>query len=229
MVEYKLISTGSKGNAIIYEKEVLLDIGVSYKLLVDEIKDVKVVLMSHLHSDHYRAATLKRIVKQLPNVVIMCGIWFKPVLDNLELPDTVNVVCCDPNKWYKVGNIMFCPVSLYHDVANFGWRIKINGNKIFHATDTVKMEGITSHNDDLIAIESHHITSVIDKTIEDKLNAGVFCYEVGSKNSHLSEEDADEWINANKSEFTEVLKLHYSYCYDLVDGKLKVKEVENKV
>lgn len=228
MVEYKLVSSGSKGNAIVYEKSILVDFGITYKLLKDEINDVKVILISHSHSDHYREYTLKRIVKQLPNVVILCGIWFKPIIECVEMPDTVKIVYCDPSKWYKVGNMMFAGVPLFHDVHNFGWRIIVNGKKIFHATDTYKLDGITAYNQDLYAVEAHHITSVIDKTIEEKQNAGIFCYEVGAKKSHLSEEACDKWLEENKGEFSEVLKLHYSYCYEVVDGKLRVLDEYRK-
>lgn len=229
MVKVDLISTGSKGNCLIYEDEVMVDFGVSYKYLVGHLTDVKYILLTHCHSDHYRQATLKRLVKDLTNVVILCGLWFKPILECLEMPSTVKIIYCEPNKWYKIGNVMFCGVPLFHDVLNFGWRIVVNGQKIFHATDTVKLDGISAIGYSLYAVEAHHITSIIDKTIEDKQNAGLFCYEVGSKKSHLSEEDCDKWISENRGEYSEVLKLHYSYCYDVVDGKLKLKENNDEV
>lgn len=229
VVNYKLISTGSSGNAILYENKILVDVGVSYKLLAPYVKDIKFLNLSHSHADHIKMTTLKRLVKELPNVVILCGLWFKPILECLEMPSTVKIIYCEPNKWYKIGNIMFCGVPLFHDVLNYGWRIVVNGQKIFHSTDTVKLDGISAIGYSLYAVEAHHITSVIDKTIEDKQNAGLFCYEVGSKKSHLSEEDCDKWIAENRGEYSEVLKLHYSYCYDVVDGKLKLKEKENEV
>lgn len=220
MVDVKLISTGSKGNAILYESKILVDVGVSYKLLAPYIKDVEILNLTHSHADHLKLPVLKRLVRDLPNVAILCGIWLKPVLETIEMPSTVKIVYCEPNKWYKIDNMMFCPVSLYHDINNFGWRIVVNGQKIFHATDTVKLDGIRAEAYDLYAIEAHHITSVIDKQIEEKLSQGIFCYEVGSKNSHLSEEDCDKWIAENRGEHSEVIKLHYSNCYELVNGKL---------
>jgi len=229
MVEYLLLGSGSKGNAIIYEKSILVDCGISYKLLQGNIDNVSVILLSHYHLDHYKSTVLKRLASDLPNVAILCGIWFKPLLDDLKMPSTVKIVYCEPSKWYKIGNMMFCGVNLFHDVHNFGWRIIVNGQKIFHATDTVKLDGITAYNQDLIALEAHHRTDVIDKQIEDKLNAGVYCYEVGAKNSHLSEEDADKWIAENRSEHTQILKLHYSSCYELVDGHLKLKENDEQI
>jgi len=225
MVEYELLGTGSSGNCIIYEKEVMVDCGVPYKKIVGHIANVKVLLLSHTHQDHVNQATIKRLARDLPNLAILCGVWWKSVLEGLEMADTVKIVYCEQGKMYKLGNMMISPVSLYHDVLNYGWRIIVNGQKIFHATDTVKMEGITAQNYDLISLEAHHITSIIDKQIEDKLNAGIFCYEVGAKNSHLSEEDCDKWLDENKSEHTQILKLHYSSCYELVDGKLRLKDV----
>lgn len=224
-VKYDLISTGSSGNAIVYEDVVLVDVGISYKYMVERVGSVKVALLTHRHSDHLRIATIKHLVKDLPNVVIMCGEWLKSSLEGLEM---AHIVYCDMNKWYRVGNIEVSPFSLYHDVPNCGWRIKVNGKKIFHATDTVTLDGIEAKGYSLYGVEFHHDNMIIEKQIEDKINAGVFCYEIGAKNSHLSFQDAQRWVNENKSQDSEVIKLHYSNKYELVDGEFKVLDEYRK-
>jgi len=224
-VKFDLISTGSKGNAIVYEDEVLVDVGVSYKYLVGHLNDVKVLLMTHRHSDHFRIATIKHLLKDNPNVVILCGDWFKPLLEGLEM---AHIVYCEHNKWYRVGNIEVSPFLLYHDVDNFGWRIKINGKRIFHATDTVTLDGIYAKGYDLYGIEFHHDELIIEKQIEEKVEAGMFCYEIGARNSHLSFQNAQRWINENKGKDSQVIKLHYSNKYELVNGEFKVLDEYRK-
>ena len=47
---YEIISSTSKGNAIVVEKFLLLDCGISYKKLEKYLKDIKLIFISHSHT-----------------------------------------------------------------------------------------------------------------------------------------------------------------------------------
>lgn len=49
-MEYEIISSGSQGNAVVINKNILIDVGVSFKALKNVYKDLKLVLLSHIHS-----------------------------------------------------------------------------------------------------------------------------------------------------------------------------------
>ena len=49
-MEYEIISTGSHGNAVVLNKHILIDVGVSFKALKNVYKDLKLVLLTHIHS-----------------------------------------------------------------------------------------------------------------------------------------------------------------------------------
>ena len=49
-MEYEIISTGSQGNAVVLEKYILIDVGVSFKALRKVYKSLKLVLLTHIHS-----------------------------------------------------------------------------------------------------------------------------------------------------------------------------------
>lgn len=49
-MEYDVISTGSHGNAVVINREILIDIGVPFKSLKDVYKGLKLVLLTHIHS-----------------------------------------------------------------------------------------------------------------------------------------------------------------------------------
>lgn len=49
-MEYDVISTGSKGNAVVINREILIDTGVPFKSLESVYKDLKLVLLTHIHS-----------------------------------------------------------------------------------------------------------------------------------------------------------------------------------
>lgn len=49
-MEYEIIATGSKGNAVILNKHILIDIGIPFKNLAHIYQDIKLVLLTHIHS-----------------------------------------------------------------------------------------------------------------------------------------------------------------------------------
>lgn len=48
-MNYQIIGTGSKGNCIILDKQIMLDCGVSYNSIKQYLKDIKVIFISHVH------------------------------------------------------------------------------------------------------------------------------------------------------------------------------------
>ena len=54
MIGYNIIATGSKGNAVVIEHEILIDCGVPFKALAAEWKTLKLVLLTHIHCDHFQ-------------------------------------------------------------------------------------------------------------------------------------------------------------------------------
>ena len=49
-MNYAVVSTGSKGNAVIIEDFILVDCGVPYKALSEKCRKLKIVLLTHVHS-----------------------------------------------------------------------------------------------------------------------------------------------------------------------------------
>lgn len=49
-MEYEIIATGSTGNAVVVDKHILIDVGVPFKTLKNVYKDIKLVLLTHIHS-----------------------------------------------------------------------------------------------------------------------------------------------------------------------------------
>ena len=47
---YEIISSGSKGNAIVANDYLLLDGGVTYKKIKDYLNKIKIIFISHSHS-----------------------------------------------------------------------------------------------------------------------------------------------------------------------------------
>ena len=205
----QVISSGSEGNAVIYNNAIMVDCGVSLKALQEVKRSLKIVLLTHKHSDHLKIRTLQRLQAERPTLRIACGDFLLE-----ELPCIKNIDVLQVGKIYDYGAFKVSPVKLYHDVPNFGWRIFLpNGQKIFHATDTVHLEGITAKGYDLYAIEHNYCEEYIQQAIEEARANGEYTHAYGNINTHLSIQQARAFIEANRKESSEVLELHKSRSF----------------
>ena len=205
----KVINSGSEGNAVIYNNAIMVDCGVSLKALQEVKRSLKIVLLTHKHSDHLKIRTLQRLQAERPTLRVACGDFLLE-----ELPCIRNIDVLQVGKIYDYGAFKVSPVKLYHDVPNFGWRIFLpNGQKIFHATDTVHLEGITAKGYDLYAIEHNYCEEYIQQAIEEAHAKGEYTHAYGNINTHLSIQQARAFIEANRKESSEVLELHKSRSF----------------
>lgn len=209
MIQTQVISSGSEGNAVIYNNAIMVDCGVSLKALQEVKRSLKIVLLTHKHSDHLKIRTLQRLQAERPTLRVACGAFLLE-----ELPCIKNIDVLQVGKIYDYGAFKVSPVKLYHDVPNFGWRIFLpNGQKIFHATDTVHLEGITAKGYDLYAIEHNYCEEYIQQAIEEARANGEYTHAYGNINTHLSIQQARAFIDKNRKESSEVLELHKSRSF----------------
>ena len=205
----KVINSGSEGNAVIYNNAIMVDCGVSLKALSEVKRSLKIVLLTHKHSDHLKIRTLQRLQAERPTLRVACGDFLLE-----ELPCIKNIDVLQVGKIYDYGAFKVSPIKLYHDVPNFGWRIFLpNGQKIFHATDTAHLEGITAKGYDLYAIEHNYCEEYIQQAIEEARANGEYTHAYGNINTHLSIQQARAFIEANRKESSEVLELHKSRSF----------------
>jgi phosphoribosyl 1,2-cyclic phosphodiesterase len=202
---YKVINTGSQGNAVIYQERILVDCGVPFSFLKDDYRKLAVVLLTHEHADHINKATLTRLSAERPGLRFAACEWMAQHLEGLRNIDILNVGVC-----YNYGTFQVSPVQLYHDVPNCGWRIYVDGLKIFHATDTAHLEGIVAIDYDLYAIEHNYDEETVYDIIAAKTARGEYAHQKGSLNSHLSEQQAKAFIFRNMKSTSQVLRLHES-------------------
>lgn len=205
----KVISSGSEGNAVIYNNAIMVDCGVTLKALEAVKRSLKIVLLTHKHSDHLKLRTLQRLQAERPTLRVACGDFLLE-----ELPCIKNIDVLQVGKIYDYGAFKVSPIKLYHDVPNFGWRIFLpNGQKIFHATDTLHLEGISAKGYDLYAIEHNYCEEYIQQAIEEARANGEYTHAYGNINTHLSIQQARAFIQANRKESSEVLELHKSRSF----------------
>lgn len=197
---YNIIATGSSGNAVVIDDHILIDCGVSIKSLEPVISSIKLVLLTHIHKDHFRPGTAAAIHRRRPTVRFGCCDWMvAPLLDAGISKRMIDVYDFDSGHFYGSGFPYAIEAErLTHNVPNCGYRIfGPDGERLFYATDTGTLDGITAKNYDLYLIEANHTRAKLEARAAEKQAAGAYAYEVEAAQNHLSQEQAMDWIYQN--------------------------------
>lgn len=206
-VPYTIISTGSVGNAVIVNKSVLIDCGVCFKMLKPYYRDLKIVLLTHIHTDHFNATAIRLLADERPMLRFACGKWLvKPLLDCGVRKSNIDVL--DSNICYNYGMCNIIQFPLSHDVPNCGYKIHFPVGKVFYATDTNNLNGISARNYELYLIEANYIDEEIQEKIRQKEENGEFVYEKRVLRTHLSKAKCDDFIYSNMGGQSEYVYLH---------------------
>lgn len=111
-------------------------------------------------------------------------------------------------KIYDYGAFKVSPVKLYHDCPNIGFRIFVGEEKVFYATDTRTLEGITAKNYDLYLIEANFEDEEIKERIREKQEKGELAYEKRVLYTHLSKAECDNFLVENAGQNSEFIYMH---------------------
>jgi len=202
---YKIIKTGSQGNAVVLNGNILLDCGVTYKALSDVKKQLNLILLTHIHSDHFNKTTIKQLARDRPILRFACCEW---LVEELKECGVQNIDVMQVGRTYDYGAFKVSPVGLYHDVKQCGWRVFIDGEKAIYMTDTGTLSGIAAKDYDLYLVEANYIEEEIQAKIREKQESGQYIHEYRVMKTHLSKEQCDEWLLENMGEGSEFIYLH---------------------
>lgn len=207
MIEYNVLSTGSSGNAVILNRAVLIDCGVPYRAVEPYLEGLRLVLLTHIHGDHFRGSTIRKIASERPMVRFgACGWLSKALVDAGVKPRQIDVLEVGYRYDYRICEAE--PVALVHDVPNCGYKLNFPGGRAIYATDTNNLNGIVAENYDLYMIEANYGDEEIRKRISEKKANGQYIYEGRVLKTHLSAEKCNEWIYRNAGPMSEILYLH---------------------
>lgn len=206
-MDYTVIATGSTGNAVIIEKSILIDVGVPYKKIEPYMGDIKLVLLTHQHSDHFRASTVRRMALEKPLLRFGCGPFLTPLLVKAGVPKQ-QIDVMQPKMLYGYGICNVIPVELVHDVENYGYKLHFEKGKVFYATDTGSLSMVSAKGYDLYLVESNYKKDELQARMDEKLANGQYAYEQRALKYHLSEEKVNDWLYKNMGKNSEYVYLH---------------------
>ncbi len=206
-MKFNVIGSNSKGNAVIYDERFMVDCGVSFRQLKPYIEKLEFVFLTHRHNDHFNIKTITSL--NSIGIKFVCCEWLQESLNRLG----VQPIVIDLNKWYDFEIIKASAFKLYHDVENCGWRLSIGNEKVFHATDTGTLEGIKAKGYQVYALEFNYDEETLNQMVKEQIENGEFAHGLRSVETHLSIQQAEQFISENATENYEVIKLHQSSTY----------------
>ena len=215
MIRYEIIASGSGGNAVVIEDEILIDAGVPFKALRPYLKTLRLVLLTHEHSDHFNQSTLGALSRERPGLRFICGHWlsgklcesgvFQHQIDRMTTLETATYTC----------GISITMIPAVHNVHNCGYKIWLPSEgkqrrKLLYITDTNTLHGIEAKHFDLYLVEANHCEFEIRQRIEDKKAADPtgYIYEYEVLKNHLSKQKADDWLSRNMGPHSQFVYMH---------------------
>lgn len=219
MIKYNILSTGSCGNCIIVNDYLMLDCGLAYSKIKKYLDNIKIIFICHEHGDHLKKTTIKKISYEKPNIKFLVGNFLVNELVELGV-NKKNIITFDIEKWYDIGIFKVRMDYLFHDVPNNCLHIEFkNGEKLFYATDTSKIDHVEAKNYTLYLIEANYETDeYLKEKIKEDEEQGKFSYLKRVLDSHLSQLQAINWLDINKGENSE-----YCFIHQHVEKEIKEK------
>ena len=196
-MQCEILATGSAGNAVVLGETILIDCGVPYKLLAPYVPALQLVLLTHIHSDHFRRPTIKRLAMERPRLRWGCGPWLVQPLDELGVSRRQIDMLRDGCTYQYGSRVVVSPVPLVHDVPNQGYKLRIGRERCIYCTDTANLHGVSAPDYDLYLIEANYDEEEIAQKIADRKAAGEYAYERRVTRSHLSVQQCDDFIYSN--------------------------------
>ena len=216
MIDFTVIGSGSSGNAVVIERQILIDCGLPAKRILPYAPVLKLVLLTHIHGDHFHPATVRALHRERPTLRWGCCEWMVPPLldagvDRRQI-DVYELNGMDYlyswNMW-SMGDVGIMPVELSHNVRNCGYHIRFpDGRKVFYATDTGYIDNVKAPGYDLYLIEANHTEAEIAARIAEKHASGAYAYEEQAAVNHLSREQAEAWLARNAGPESRYVFLH---------------------
>lgn len=222
-LDYEIISSGSQNGNCFRIENILIDIGIKFDDLKDEISKhkIKAIFISHRHSDHCVPATYHQISKRFPYIKFIIN---QDVADKLHeeikekfnnivvIKDGTNVKIPSNDNSYR--SLVINVFHTDHDInilsnGYFGTKISYSGNdlKFVFATDFWNVNNLPKEKLDYIFLEANHN----ERTL--KLATEAFDlpeWSLSGSKRHLSEEISYQYYVTHRKQNTVYIPLHKS-------------------
>lgn len=215
-----LISTGSHGNAIAVDGCILIDCGVSKKVIGERvIDDIDHIFVSHCHGDHVNGPLLSWLLKMKPALVRhglhmnteTCERVGQDRADVIDAMDSSNVLGPHDNFTFRTrrGEYRCETFPLDHDVENQGFVItNADGETLIHITDTRHAKWAPDRKFDALLVEGNWDHETLFEMLESDDAATQF--RATRNLRHMSVQDFERFVASHSHDGSLVVQLHES-------------------
>ena len=201
-LDYKVIATGSSGNAVRIE-DIMIDCGIPFSHMEEDLYKVDSLLITHSHNDHIKEGTLNKIRKEFPRITVYA---------NYDVAYRYKVdVVVGTSKIKLRRKRQIWPFNGVHDVPVTGYLIFMNGLNIIYMTDSSRVK---IPDDDMlfdyVFLESNYNRETIKQMSKQYRRKSYNPYE-SSVLRHLSTQDCKEFYYTHRrNEESKLIELHQS-------------------
>lgn len=202
-LDYKIIATGSSGNAVRIEN-MMFDCGIPFKEMKEDLYLCDSLFITHSHGDHIKEATLKAIRKEFPRIKVYANAHVAYQYD-------VDVIVGSA-KVKLTGNRLIIPFDGVHDVPVTGYIIQTNGLNILYMTDTARVELPEDIPLDYVFLESNYDETTIYQLAKQYRTRNYNPLE--SSLRHLSTQKCKEFYYVHRRDKdSKLIELHQSHRF----------------
>lgn len=199
-LDYHVIASGSTGNAVRI-RDIMIDCGISFNKMKDDLYKVDTLLITHSHSDHIHPATLRSIRKEFPRIKVYGNAH---VAYQYQVDQVIGKA-----KLVLPKNRIIYPMEGLHDVPVTYFYILFGKTNILYATDTCKVENPRGLELDYCFLESNYDERKLKELSKEYKHRG---YDPAKSSlRHLSSQKCKEFYYVYRREETsQLIELHQS-------------------
>ena len=199
-LDFNVIASGSSGNAVRIGS-IMIDCGISFKEMKEDLYKVDTLLITHAHSDHVKPATLESIRREFPRIKVYAN------ADVAYRYDVDTVVGTAPLDLKKGRHII--PFDGHHDVPVTGYLIQQDGLNILYMTDSNEVDLPVDLPIDYFFLESNYDERKLEQ-IGRRYAKGSYD-PIANAHRHLSTQKCKEFYYVHRrSKDSELIELHKS-------------------
>lgn len=205
-MKYEIIATGSKGNAVLIN-DILVDCGIPFKRLKPYLYEVNTLLITHEHSDHVKATTLRAIKKHFPNIQVVANYMVKQLF-----PNYVDLTANGGVPLFTQSGIV-TPFDCVHDVPCLGYSWIVDGKKVVYATDTSTMDNCpVDIAVDYCFLEANYDEIKVQQIVQNTDMLKKYGYDIRKGTvRHFSKQQCKSFFYKNRAdENSQLIQLHQS-------------------
>lgn len=242
--DYEILYSGSTGNFNLIKHTDIeynqitfaMDIGKPFKYLEPYLYQVDVILISHVHGDHYTPSTYHQIRDAFPNIIIIANddVNNRIVSQGLQPVDYV----LNAGEGIQIADVYIRAFENEHGTDDepvdcTGWILYDGHTNILYSTDMTTTIHYRMYLDkhniklDTILLEANYDVDVVGFIESLKLHTGFSIFNNGSER-HMSKQEHDEFCKLYRSsDKARTEELHISSTYHDFDGMRKQSKFEH--